>query len=80
MPGGNADEQARKVAEDKFNFTFFSLTDQVNTIAPHQQTYSAHIYIYIYAGINAKFFGVMSQLLQSNQHHICGLICCLPEK
>lgn len=31
VPGGNADEQARKVAEDKFNFTFFSLTDQTVT-------------------------------------------------
>ena len=32
VPGGSVDEQARKVAEDKFNFTFYSLTDQVNVV------------------------------------------------
>ncbi|KAI0225905.1 hypothetical protein LSAT2_023358, partial [Lamellibrachia satsuma] len=31
VPGGSVDEQARKVAEDKFNFTFYSLTDQTVT-------------------------------------------------
>ena len=32
-PGGRAEEQARKVAEEKLNFTFISLVNQVIIIA-----------------------------------------------